>query len=247
MACALPRDLTQPEDCPHCGWTCKNHMAMWRHKQRCDDNPDPPCRWCGLKFEPHKLPPHQGKCAKNPANLPTAKRALPSPWTVPSERLTPTDLIVHQLMVDPGEPPPFISEMAWPSPVAQEPLVDVETLGPFPDLPLTNRVSRRRATRPPAAPPAGPQKSASRPPSLLFHALVKELRQPPEAFLLRLGFAAARVPGSARSAARRPVDLVKRPPYNPMIHGSVESYRATYGLPRDRQIRNDEEDGETTS
>src|SRR5688500_17935084 len=55
MPGAPPRDLTQPEDCPHCGETCKNHMAMWRHKQRCDDNPDPPCRWCGLKFEPHKL------------------------------------------------------------------------------------------------------------------------------------------------------------------------------------------------
>lgn len=245
MAGAPPRDLTQPEDCPHCGGTCKNHMAMWRHKQRCDDNPDPPCRWCGLKFEPNKLPAHECKCAKNPANLPASNRPLPSPWTVPRERMTATDFLVLPLMVDPREPPPSISEMAGPSPVLEEPLVDVEALGPFP-VPAAKTVApRRRSTRPPATPPAEPQKSVARPSGSPFHPLLRALREAPLAPILRLALAAARARGSAGSAARRAV--VNRPPYNPMIHGSVEAYCATYGVPRNRQRVDDEEDAGTTS
>jgi len=71
------KDLRQPEDCPHCMNVFPNHLAMWRHKQRCANNPDPSCRWCELRFEPHKFSAHERKCKKNPASLASASAAHP--------------------------------------------------------------------------------------------------------------------------------------------------------------------------
>lgn len=237
------RDLTQPEDCPHCGVPCRNHMAMWRHKQRCADNADPACRWCGLKFELHKLPNHEQKCPKNSANLPAWKRPRPSFKTFPADRMTPTDLLILPLLAEPGEEPISISEMSqWPRAApSEEPLVDVQSIDISDISPPKRPTPRTTASRKPRPMPAvavredGPAVRRGR---------ILPFPVTPEGALLtlfRLGLASVSSK-SSKPEPSPPKAPQARPPYNPMIHGSVEAYCTKYGIRPNRREDEEEDD-----
>jgi hypothetical protein len=95
MTSSRAPDLSLPEDCPHCAAVFANHIAMWRHKQKCDENPDPRCGYCWLKFEPHKAATHQRKCRKNPQNRGTRTSRVVYAHGIPTHP--------SEVLVDPDE------------------------------------------------------------------------------------------------------------------------------------------------
>jgi hypothetical protein len=111
VVAASPRDLSAPQICPHCIALLRITSRMWRHKQRCAENPDAPCRWCGLKYERRRIRGHEWRCPRNAEKLLAEQRGRPRRQEVPQERWTGTDWLVYPLAAGPLELRPLISEM----------------------------------------------------------------------------------------------------------------------------------------
>jgi hypothetical protein len=228
--------------CLHCGEDgFPNRDALWYHVPRCPKNPNPACEKCGLRFVPARIVGHRERCGswneKAEASAPPAAPAKPEEGAarlgVPADHLTPTDEMIIPLLASPEEKPAPPAPASKREPKGREIAEEEDRAGEEEDA---GDVEEEE----PEGGLSGAFEKRDPPRTAAFQGFASTIK----ANWVLLAFIAAvlvvvivlrriskedAAERAAPAQAAMPPPVQFRPPYNPEIHGSIESYRATFG------------------